>query len=69
MMWIQFQEKTEKNPHHQQYQQKHHLLVIVMKKPLIQIKLVGKNRKQMRYKILPAPTEGATENVEEGFHC
>ena len=27
VMWIQLQEKTEKNPHHQQYQQKYHLMV------------------------------------------
>ena len=35
VMWIQLQEKTEKNPHHQLDQKKHHLMVIVMKKLLI----------------------------------
>ena len=28
VVWIQLQEKTEKNPHHQLYQQKRHLMVI-----------------------------------------
>ena len=35
VMWIQLQEKTEKNPHHQIYQHKHHVMVIVMKKLLM----------------------------------
>ena len=28
VMWIQLQEKNEKDPHHQLYQQRHHLMVI-----------------------------------------
>ena len=42
-----------------------------MKKFLIEIKLVGNNRKKIRQKfiqILPAPTEGTTENIGEDFH-
>ena len=35
VMWIQLQEKTEKNPHHQQYYQKHHFMAKVMKNLLM----------------------------------
>ena len=71
VMLIHLQEKTEKNPHHHQYHQKHQLLGIVMKNPLMHIKFVGNNRKKWDVKyiqILPAPTEGATENIGEGLH-
>ena len=54
-MWIELEKKTEKNHHHQ-------------------ASLNGDNRKQIGYKIikyieiLPVPTEGALENIEEGLH-
>ena len=45
VMCIQLQEKTEKHPRDKKYHQKHHLMAMVMKIFLMQIKLVGNNRK------------------------
>ena len=58
VMLIKFQEKTGKNPHHHQYHQN-----------IIENNRIIENKWDVKYiQILPAPTEGATENIGEGFH-
>ena len=71
-MWIQLQEKIEKNPRHQQYQEKHHLMVIVMKKLSVWIKPVSIMENILDIltyiQILLAIEERATENIGERLH-
>ena len=58
VMLTQLQEKTEKNPHYHQHHQH-----------IIENNRIIENKWDVKYiQILPAPTEGATENIGEGLH-
>ena len=58
VMLIQLQENIEKNPYHQQYHQN-----------IIGNNRIIENKWDVKYiQILPAPTEGATENIGKDLH-
>ena len=58
VMLTQLQEKTEKNPHHHQHHQH-----------IIENNRIIENKWDVKYiQILPAPTEGATENIGKDLH-
>ena len=58
VMLIQLQENIEKNPYHQQYHQN-----------IIGNNRIIENKWEVKYiQILPAPTEGATENIGKDLH-